>query len=331
MAEDHRPRHADHPPPGHDHGSDGDGHHGHPAHHHHGARARARRTPLIFAAGIGLNLGFVVVEAFFGFFAHSIALLADAGHNLSDVLSLGAAWGASVLAQRGPSLRYTYGLRSSSILVALLNAIILLVAVGAILLGAIERLAAPAPVTGGIVILVALIGVVVNGLTALFLHGAGRDDLNVRSAYAHMAADAAVSLGVATAGVAIVVTGRSWLDPAVSIAVALLIIIATWRLLRQALDMALHAVPAAIDPQRVRHHLVALAGVSAIHDLHIWSMSTTETALTVHLVMPGGHPGDAALARIAQDLHDRFAIGHVTIQVETDPEHACILAPDHVV
>ncbi len=320
MAEDHGPRHADEPGLGHGH-----------SHHRHGATAQAGRTRVAFAAGTALNLAFVAVEAFYGFFAHSIALLADAGHNLSDVLGLAAAWGASVLAQRGPSVRYTYGLRSSSILVALLNAIVLLVAVGAILLGAIERLAAPAPVAGVVVIAVALAGVIVNGLTALFLHGAGHADLNVRSAYAHMAADAAVSLGVAGAGAAILVTGWYWLDPAVSIAVALLIIVATWRLLRQALDMALHAVPPGIDPQRVRDHLVHLAGVNAIHDLHIWPMSTTETALTVHLVMPGGHPGDDALARIARDLHDRFAIGHVTLQVETDPEHACILAPDHVV
>jgi len=323
MAHHHGHSHAsgrDHGPHGHDHTG-----------HHHDHSALAARVPVVFAIGTALNLGFVAVEATYGFRAHSIALLADAGHNLSDVLSLAAAWGASVLMQRRPSGRYTYGLRSSSILVALLNAIILLVAVGAIILEAVQRLMRPEPVAGMVVIIVALAGVAVNGLTAALLLGAGRADLNVRSAFAHMAADAAVSLGVAAAGVAILLTGFQWLDPAVSLAVAILIIAATWRLLRQALDMALHAVPYGIDPQSVREHLAHVAGVGAVHDLHIWPMSTTETALTAHLVMPAGHPGDAALARIADELHKRFAIGHVTIQVETDPEHACTLAPDHVV
>jgi cobalt-zinc-cadmium efflux system protein len=323
MANLHGHSHA----PGHDHGRPGHDHSGHQ--HDHGALAG--RTSLVFAIGAALNLGFVAVEAVYGVLGHSIALLADAGHNLSDVLSLAAAWGASVLAQRRPSGRYTYGLRSSSILVALFNAIILLVAVGAIILEAFQRLARPAPVAGWTVIIVALIGVVVNGLTAAALFAARRSDLNVRSAFAHMAADTAVSLGVAAAGAAILLTGFNWLDPAVSIAVAILIVAATWRLLRQALDMALHAVPYGIDPQRVRDHLAHVAGVNAVHDLHIWPMSTTETALTAHLVMPQGHPGDEALARIAHELHERFAIGHVTIQVETDPEHACTLAPDHVV
>jgi cobalt-zinc-cadmium efflux system protein len=323
MANHHGHSHAH----GHDHGPSGHDHAGH--HHDHGALAA--RAPLVFAIGMALNLGFVVVEAIYGILAHSIALLADAGHNLSDVLSLAAAWGASVLVQRRPSGRYTYGLRSSSILVALLNAIILLVAVGAIILEAVQRLARPEPVAGKTVIIVALLGVVVNGLTAAALLAAGRSDLNVRSAFAHMAADAAVSLGVAAAGTVILFTGLQWLDPAVSIVVAILIVAATWQLLRQALDMALHAVPYGIDPQRVRDHLAHVVGVNAVHDLHIWPMSTTETALTAHLVMPAGHPGDEALARIADELHERFAIGHVTIQVETDPEHACTLAPDHVV
>jgi len=323
MANPHGHSHA----PGHEDGHSGHDHSGH--HHDHGALAA--RTHSLFAIGTALNLGFVAVEAVSGILAHSMALLADAGHNLSDVLSLAAAWGATVLAQRRPSGRYTYGLRSSSILVALLNAIILLVAVGAIILEAVQRLARPAPVAGWTVIIVALVGVLVNGLTAAALFGAGRNDLNVRSAFAHMAADAAVSLGVAAAGAVILFTGFNWLDPAVSIAVALLIIAATWRLLRQALDMALHAVPYGIDPQSVRTHLAQVAGVTAVHDLHIWPMSTTETALTAHLVMPAGHPGDAALARIAHELHEGFAIGHVTLQVETDPENACALAPDHVV
>jgi cobalt-zinc-cadmium efflux system protein len=314
---------AHHHPHVHDHGHDG---HGHGVHRHAGARA-----PLVFALCTVLNLAFVVVEAFYGVLAHSIALLADAGHNLSDVLSLAAAWAAAALARRAPSLRYTYGLRSSSILVALLNAIILLSAVGAIILESAERLAAPQPVAGMTVIFVALLGVALNGGSALALTLLGLSDLNVKAAYVHMAADAAVSLGVAAAGAVILATGWVALDPIVSIAVALVIVVATWRLLRQALDMALHAVPAGIDAERVRAHLAALAGVSTIHDLHIWPMSTTETALTAHLVMPGGHPGDAALARIAGELQERFAIGHATLQIETDPESACTLAPDHVV
>jgi cobalt-zinc-cadmium efflux system protein len=303
--------------------------HGHGAHGH--FHATIKSISFAFAAGTLLNLAFVIVEAGFGVAGHSIALLSDAGHNLSDVLSLAAAWGASALARRAPSGRYTYGLRSSSILVALLNAIILLIAVGAIILESAERLAAPEPVAGWTVVLVALAGVVVNGITALFLFGAGTHDLNVRAAYAHMAADAAVSLAVAAAGAMILATGWLWLDPVVSIAVAVVIVVATWRLLRQALDMALAAVPATIDAEGVRAHLAHLAGVSTIHDLHIWPMSTTETALTAHLVMPGGHPGDEILARVATDLHEHFAIGHVTLQVETDPESACRLAPDHVV
>jgi len=317
MAHAHGHDHAPHDR--HDHGAHGR------VHHHRDA------TPVLLAIGTGLNLVFVVVEAIYGVLGNSIALLADAGHNLADVLSLAAAWGASLLARRTPSARYTYGLGSSSILVALLNAIVLLIAVGAIILEAALRLAAPAPVKGLTVVVVALIGVALNGATALVLGRAARADLNVRAAYTHMAADAAVSLGVAASGAVILLTGWQRVDPIVSIAVAIVIVAATWRLLRQSLDMALHAVPATIDAEGVRQHLARLKGVSAVHDLHIWPMSTTETALTAHLVMPAGHPGDETLAEIATELHDRFAIGHVTIQVEIDPEHACRLAPDHVV
>ncbi|HXQ52226.1 MAG TPA: cation diffusion facilitator family transporter [Stellaceae bacterium] len=310
----------------HDDGHDG---HDHGLHHHH--HAAPGSAPLAFAVGTALNLAFVVIEAVYGVLGHSIALLSDAGHNLGDGLSLAAAWAAALLAQRAPSLRYTYGLRSFSILVALFNAIVLLIAVGAIILEAVERLAAPEPVAGLTVIVVALIGVGVHGVTALFLSGAGLSDLNVKAAYAHMAADAAVGIAVAASGGVILYTGWLRLDPIVSIVVAIAIVVATWRLLRQALDMALDAVPAGIDAERVREHLAHLAGVSTIHDLHIWPMSTTETALTAHLVMPGGHPGDDMLAHIAGELHERFAIGHVTLQIETDPESACRLAPDHVV
>ena len=261
-----------------------------------------------------------------------MALLADAGHNFSDVLGLVAALAASVLAQRGPTQRYTYGLRSSSILAALLNAIILLIAVGAIAVEAVQRLIAPEPVGGLTVILVAGAGVVINGASALLLGHGHHDDLNVRSAFAHMVGDAVVSVGVVASGALILVAGWLWLDPVASLVIAIVIVIGTWRLLRRALDMALNAVPAGIDATEVRRHLTAISGVAAVHDLHIWPMSTTTTALTCHLVMPGGHPGDAVLTKIADELHERFGIEHATIQVETgDPEHPCVLVPDHVV
>jgi cobalt-zinc-cadmium efflux system protein len=314
----------------HDHDHDHRGH-GHDHHHHHHAIAPGASTTLAFAIGTALNLGFVGVEAVYGVLGNSIALLSDAGHNLGDALSLAAAWAAALLARRAPTGRFTYGLRSSSILVALMNAIILLIAVGAIVLESAERLVAPEPVAGITVIVVALLGVLVHGVTAATLSGGARGDLNVKAAYVHMAADAAVGLAVAASGAVILATGWVRLDPIVSIVVALVIVAATWSLLRQALAMALHAVPDGIDGARVREHLTRLPGVSAVHDLHIWGMSTTETALTAHLVMPGGHPGDAALAQIAGGLQEGFRIGHVTLQIETDPEYACTLAPDHVV
>jgi cobalt-zinc-cadmium efflux system protein len=307
--------------------------HEHLDHDDHGHRHRADHDlSNVFALATALNLAFVIIEGVFGFLSHSMALLADAGHNFSDVLGLVAAWTASMLAQRRPTQRYTYGLRSSSILAALLNAIILLIAVGGIVLEAVQRLLAPEPVAGMTVIIVAGAGVVINGASALLLGGSHHDDLNVRSAFAHMVSDAVVSVGVVAAGVIILLTGWLWFDPAVSIVIAVVIVFGTWRLLRRSLDMALHAVPAGIDAAEVRGQLAAIAGVAAVHDLHIWPMSTTTTALTCHLVMPGGHPGDAVLAKIADELRDRFGIEHATIQVETgDPEHPCVLVPDHVV
>ena len=288
----------------------------------------------LFAFGIALNLGFVLVEAGFGVAGHSVALIADAGHNLGDVLGLAIAWGAAALARRRPSHRYTYGLRSSSILAALFNAIVLLIAVGAIAVEALNRFAAPQPVATGTVMVVAAIGIVVNGATALLLRRGHHHhyDLNVRAAFLHMVADAGVSLGVVVTGALMLATGWLWLDPAASLVVALIIVAGTWRLLRDAVNMALDAVPAGIDPAAVRAHLGAFAGVCAVHDLHIWPMSTTETALTCHLVIPTGHPGDHALALLAAELHGRFGIGHTTIQVETgDPDHPCQLEADHVV
>jgi cobalt-zinc-cadmium efflux system protein len=285
-----------------------------------------------FALGLLLNLAFVAVETTYGVIANSVALLADAGHNLSDVLALAVAWSASVLVRRRPSHRFTYGLRSSSILAALFNAIVLLIAVGAIIVEAANHLAAPEPVAGVTVIVVAGIGVVINAATALLLWSGRHGELNSRAAFLHMAADTAVSLGVVLAGALILVTHWLWLDPATSLVVALVIVAGAWRLLRDAVNMALDAVPAGIDPIAVRTHLQALTGVVEVHDLHIWPMSTTETALTCHLVMPAGHPGDRVLSDLAHALHERFAIEHATIQIETgDPDHPCKLVPDHVV
>jgi cobalt-zinc-cadmium efflux system protein len=314
-------RHQDHDHPDHGH------HHSHDHHH-----ALGGDLGLVFAISIALNLGFVVIESVFGFISHSMSLLADAGHNFSDVLGLVAAWGANVLAERRPSARYTYGLRSSSILAALLNAIILLIAVGGIVVEAVQRLVAPTPVGGATIIAVACAGVLVNSAAALLLGRRHHGDLNVQSAFAHMLGDALVSVGVALSGAVILWTGWLRVDPAVSIVVSVVIVFGTWRLLRRSLDMALQAVPAGIDPAAVRLHLLQVSGVSEVHDLHIWPMSTTTTALTAHLIMPTGHPGDACLADVAASLQKRFGIEHATIQVETgDPAHPCVLVPDHIV
>ncbi|MGH6968472.1 MAG: cation diffusion facilitator family transporter [Stellaceae bacterium] len=305
--------------------------HAHAPHHHaqHGAAGNA--AP--FALAVAFNLAFVACETVFGLISGSMALLADAGHNFGDALGLGAAFVATELARRAPSHRFTYGLGSSSILAALLNAIILLIAVGAIAAEAIRHLIAPAPVAGSMVIVVALAGVVINGAVALLLSRAGHQhDLNVKTALVHALSDAGVSLGVAASGVLVVATGWLRLDPAVSLVIAAIIVIGTWRLLQRNLAMALHAVPHQIDPAAVRAQLAAVPGVTAVHDLHIWPMSTTETALTVHLVMPAGHPGDAALVELIGELDRRFAIGHATIQIETgDGELVCPLVSERVV
>ena len=294
---------------------------------HHGAPDYGRA----FAIGIGLNLAYVLVEAALGLVLGSLALLADAGHNLGDVLGLGLSWGAALLSRRRPSQRFTYGLRSSSILAALGNAVILLVVTGGIAWEALWRLAHPVAVAGGTVAWVAALGILVNGATAL-MFVRGRRDLNLRSAFVHMAADALIAAGVVAAGIAIALTGLAWLDPAVGLAVSAIVVYATWGLIKEAMGLALDAVPAAIDARAVRAHLAALPGVAAIHDLHIWGMSTTETALTCHLVMPGGHPGDAALARFAHELDERFAIHHATLQIEVaDSGDVCALTPEHVV
>ena len=279
-----------------------------------------------------MNLAYVGGEAVAGILSGSLALLADAGHNLGDVLGLSLAWGAALLSRRQPGGRFTYGLRSSSILAALANAIILLVVTGGIAWEAISRIAHPVPVAGGIVIAVAAAGILVNGVTALLFASGHPRDLNVKSTFLHMAADTLVTAGVVAAGIAIWLTGRLWIDPAVSLIVSAVIVIGTWGLMKSAMGLALNAVPEGVDIAAVREHLMAVPGVSALHDLHIWGMSTTETALTCHLLMPGGHPGDAVLNTVAQQLDQRFGIHHVTLQIEVaDSEEACALTPEHVV
>jgi cobalt-zinc-cadmium efflux system protein len=298
--------------------------------HHHDVHAPAN-FGRAFAIGIALNAAFVLVEAGYGFVSNSTALLADAGHNLSDVLGLVVAWIAAVLSKRPPTPRLTYGLRNTSILAALLNAVLLLIAAGAIILEAIQRLLHPEPVAGMTVIVVAAIGIVINGATALLFASGRGGDLNIRGAYLHMAADAAVSAGVVAAGILIMLTGWLWIDPLTSLLIVAVIVWGTWGLLFESTAMSMGAVPSAIDPTAVRGYLVALPGVASIHDLHIWPMSTTETALTAHLVMPAGNPGDAFLIETCRQLSHDFGIGHATLQIEHATTAHCALEPDHVV
>ncbi|MBW4582739.1 MAG: cation diffusion facilitator family transporter [Tildeniella nuda ZEHNDER 1965/U140] len=310
---------------GHDH------HHGHnhTGHAHHHAPANFSRA---FAIGLTLNLGFVCLEVIFGYLANSVALLADAGHNLSDVLGLVLAWGASVLARRQPSSRYTYGWRRSSILAAFLNAIFLLVVTGGLAWEAIQRFSKPDAVQGEIVIIVAAIGIVINTVTALMFMSGRQQDLNLRAAFMHMAADAVVSFGVVLAGIGILVTHWLWLDPAFSLVISALIIVGTWQLLKDSFNLAIDAVPEAIDERAVKAYLAERPGVEQVHDLHIWGMSTTETALTAHLVIPDGHPGDAFLVHLCEALQAQFGIAHTTIQIELSSSACtCTLAPltDH--
>ena len=309
---------------GHHHGHHGHDHHSHShAHGHHHAPPDSSRA---FAVGIALNLGFVGVEAAAGLLAGSMALLADAGHNLSDVLGLVIAWGGATLAKRPPSPRFTYGLGGSSILAALANAVLLLAASGAIAWEAVRRFADPPPVPGTTVMIVAAVGILVNGGTALLFAWGNESDINRRGAYLHMLADAAVSAAVVAAGLAIWLTGALWLDPLASLLVVGVILWSTWGLLKEALAMAMAGVPRGIDPARVEQTLAALPGVGAVHDLHIWPMSTTDVALTAHLVMPAGHPGDAFLHDLQHRLAHDFGIGHATVQVETG-ESDCQLEP----
>lgn len=281
---------------------------------HHSHSANYGRA---FAIGIALNVLFVLVEAYYGWLSDSLALLSDAGHNLSDVLGLMIAWGGFYLGNLRPSRKHTYGLGRATIMAAMFNALLLLVVVGGIAWEAISRFTHPVPIQGGIVMLVAAIGVVINGITAWLFMSGNKNDLNLRSAFLHMAADALVSLGVVIAGALFIWTGWAWLDPAISLVIALVILLGTWGLLRQALHLSLDGVPVSVDLDAVKNYLSTLPQVSEVHDLHVWAMSTSEIALTVHLVMCNGYPGEDFLHRVAEELHHEFAIQHSTIQIET--------------
>ena len=322
----HGQHHHDHDTHAHGHGHGHDHSHGQ-GHAHVHAPANFGKA---FAVGITLNTALVVAEAIYGYLGNSTALLADAGHNLSDVLGLVVAWGASVAARRAPSGRFTYGFRASTILAALANAVFLLVATGAIGWEAIQRLREPEPVAGLTVMVVAGIGILINGFTALLFASGRKDDINIEGAYLHMAADAAVSLGVVVSAALIIWTGWLWLDPVTSLVICATILWSTTSLLRGSIDMSMAAAPKGTDLAEIRTFLLARPGVSAIHDLHVWPISTTETALTCHVVMPTG-ADDAFLMETARLLKTTYRIGHSTLQVETHPDNGCALAPDDVV
>lgn len=280
-----------------------------------------------FLVAVVLNTGFILVELAYGFAANSTALIADAGHNLSDVLSLLLAWGAATLARTAASERYTYGLRSTTILAALANAVLLLVACGAIAWEAVQRFSHPPEVAGATVAIVAAAGVIVNGVSAWLFSRGSKADLNIRGAYLHMAADAAVSAGVVIAGLAIVLTDWDWLDPVISLIVIGIVVYSTWDLLRDSVQLVLSAVPPHIDISEIEAYLREQPGVTDVHDLHVWGLSTTESALTVHLVMPDGYPGDAFMEDIRENLGSRYTIHHSTLQIEQGTSnHVCPIA-----
>ena len=314
--------HGHHDHAGHDHAS-----HGHAGHAHHHAPANFDRA---FAIGITVNILFVAIEAFYGWKVNSLALLADAGHNLGDVAGLVMAWGGALAGKLRPDTRYTYGWKRASIFAAFVNAVLLLVAMGSLAWEAIGRLSAPEPIQGYTVMIVAAIGIVVNlGTALLFMRGAGKDgDMNIRGAYLHMASDALVSAGVVVVGALALWTGWAWLDPAASLVIALVIVVGTWGLFRQSLRLMFDGVPEHIDLVAVRGVLAALPGVDRVHDLHVWATGTTDVALTAHLVMPTGHPDDPFFETATNLLRERFKIGHVTLQVVREPVMtSCEAAP----
>jgi len=324
-------------PHDHDHAHHDHDHHSH-GHHHghsHGLGGHSH-TPAnfdrAFAVGVTLNISFVLIEVGYGLFANSLALLADAAHNLGDVLGLLMAWGAVALARRRPTRKRTYGYGRSSILASLGNAMVLLIGVGGIAVEAIQRLMTPEPIAGTTVIVVASIGVLINGFTAWMFMSGAKGDINIKGAFQHMAADALLSLGVVVAALVIGFTGWLWLDPVTSLLIGVVITIGTWGLLKEALNLALDAVPASVDHAAVDAYLRGLPDVIDVHDLHIWALSTTETALTAHLVRSAGSFDDGVTMRVAQAMKQKFGIGHVTIQLESAAEsQRCALAPEEVV
>jgi cobalt-zinc-cadmium efflux system protein len=294
--------------------------HRHPHHHEVANYNRA------FAIGISLNVVFVIIEASYGILAGSMALLADAGHNLSDVVSLILAWGASILAKKAATAKRTYGLRKATVMAALISSIMLFIALGAIAWESINRILNPQPVEGMTVIVVASIGVVINTITALLFFKGQKQDLNIRGAFLHMAADAAVSLGVVIAGLFILFKGWLWIDPLVSLLIVAIILVGTWRLFRESFNYAMDAVPENIDLQKIQQYLLDLEQVDSLHDLHVWPLSTSETALTVHLVVKNNPLDNAFLSQLQHDLHDHYAIEHATIQLESiDDNPFCML------
>jgi cobalt-zinc-cadmium efflux system protein len=323
---DHAPEKHGHDDHGHNHAHD----HGHGIghHHHHGDPNTMGRA---FAIAIVLNLGFVVVEFFYGYLANSTALMADAGHNLSDVLGLMLAWGAAILARRQPSARYTYGLRGTSMLAALFNGMLLMAACGVIAFEAVQKLITPDPVAGLTVSVVAGIGILINGFSAWLFMSGSKDDINIRGAYLHLAADAAISLGVLLAGLAVRYSGWNWIDPAISMIIVAIIVWSTWALLTQSLRMVLAAVPDNVDRAGIEQFLRSHPGVAEVHDLHIWAMSTTENALTAQLVVPAGYPGDVTVDAISQQLKDKYSIDHSTLQVRLGAmqQECCLGVPAH--
>ena len=304
--------------------------HDHDHSHAHGVHTHAPDSfGIAFAVGVALNMAIVIAELVFGYVANSLALMADAAHNFSDVIGLLLAWGAAWLAMRRPTQQHTYGYRRASILAALVNAGMLLIAVGGIVVEALRRFQDPGTVAGRTVIYVAILGIVVNGATALLFMRGRHGDLNIRGAYLHMMADAGVSFGVVVAALLIMWTGWLWIDPAVSLGIAAVILASGWGLARDSVNLALDGVPKGIDIAEVESYLRGRKGVIEVHDLHIWAMSTNETALTAHLVRPGGLD-DGFLSNVCDELLHQFKIAHATIQIEASTD-VCRLAPAEVV